>query len=123
LRNWALKMFGHLFSFQVIGNLVRHLIRLPGDYFEKRHVGDIMSRLGSVQPIQDAITRGVVASIIDGLMAIIAAAILFFYSAILAFVVIAAVLLFLFFVSLLYPAYRARLEEEILAKARERALC
>ena len=59
---------------------MRHLMRLPAEFFEKRHIGDIMSRVGSVQPIQDAITRGVVASIIDGLMAIVAAAILFFYS-------------------------------------------
>jgi ATP-binding cassette, subfamily B, bacterial CvaB/MchF/RaxB len=109
-------------SFQVVGNLVHHLMRLPAEFFEKRHIGDIMSRLGSVQPIQDAITRGVVASIIDGLMAIVAAAILFFYSAVLAFVVLASVLLFLSFMLLLYPTYRARLEEEILAKAKESTL-
>ncbi len=122
LRDWALKMFGFVLTFQVVGNLVRHLMRLPADYFEKRHIGDIMSRLGSVQPIQDAITRGVVAAIIDGLMAFVAVAILFFYSATLAFVVLAAVFLFLFFVTLLYPTYRARLEEEILAKAKESTL-
>ena len=34
------------FSYQVSGNLVRHLLRLPSDYFEKRHAGDIISRLG-----------------------------------------------------------------------------
>jgi ATP-binding cassette subfamily B protein RaxB len=122
LRNWALKTFGYLLTFQVVGNLVRHLMRLPADFFEKRHIGDIMSRLGSVQPIQDVITRGVVASIIDGLMAIVAVAILFFYSATLAFVVLGAVLLFLFFVFLIYPTYRARLEEEILARAEESTL-
>jgi ATP-binding cassette subfamily B protein RaxB len=122
LRNWALKVFGSLLTFQVVGNLVRHLMRLPADFFEKRHVGDIMSRLGSVQPIQDAITRGVVASIIDGLMAILAAAILFFYSTTLAFVVLAAVLLSLLLAALLYPAQRARVEEEIVAKAKESTL-
>jgi ATP-binding cassette subfamily B protein RaxB len=122
LRNWALKVLGNIFTFQVEGNLVRHLMRLPADFFEKRHVGDIMSRLGSVQPIQDAITRGVVASIIDGLMAILAAVILFFYSATLAFVVLAAVGLSLLLAALLYPAQRARLEEEIVAKAKENTL-
>lgn len=29
LRGWALRVFGHLLSFQVTGNLVRHLLRLP----------------------------------------------------------------------------------------------
>ena len=62
LRGWALRVFGHLLSFQIAGNLVRHMLRLPGDFFEKRHVGDMLSRIGAVQPIQDAITRGLVSA-------------------------------------------------------------
>jgi ATP-binding cassette, subfamily B, bacterial CvaB/MchF/RaxB len=31
LRSWALRVFGHLLSFQITGNLVRHLLRLPSD--------------------------------------------------------------------------------------------
>jgi ATP-binding cassette subfamily B protein RaxB len=122
LRNYAFKVFGNLLTFHVVGNLVRHLLRLPADFFEKRHVGDILSRLGSVQPIQDAITRGVVSGIIDGLMALIAVVILFLYATTLAFVVLAAVLLSLFVTVLLYPGYRACLEEEIIAKAKEQSL-
>jgi ATP-binding cassette, subfamily B, bacterial CvaB/MchF/RaxB len=122
LRNYALRTFGHLLTFQVVGNLVRHLLRLPADFFEKRHVGDILSRLGSVQPIQEAVTRGVISAIIDGLTAMLAVVILFFYSTMLAFVVLAAVLLSLLFMVVLYPGYRARLEEEIIAKAKENSL-
>ena len=66
------------------------MLRLPADFFEKRHVGDILSRIGAVQPIQDAITRGVVASIIDGVMALIAAGILLFYSVTLGAIVVFA---------------------------------
>jgi ATP-binding cassette, subfamily B, bacterial CvaB/MchF/RaxB len=122
LRNYALKTFGQLLTFQVVGNLVRHLLRLPAEFFEKRHLGDILSRLGSVQPIQEAITRGVASTIIDGVMALFAAVILFFYSATLAFVVLAAVLLSLVIMLLLYPSYQARLGEEIIAKAKESTL-
>ena len=81
LRGWTLRVFGHLLSFQIVGNLIRHMLRLPAEFFEKRHVGDVLSRIGAVQPIQEAITRGVVSSIIDGVMALIATVILFFYSA------------------------------------------
>lgn len=77
LRAWSLNVLGHLLSFQIVGNLVRHLMRLPADFFEKRHVGDIFSRIGAVQPIQDAITRGLVGALVDGLMAFIAAGVLF----------------------------------------------
>lgn len=119
LRSWALRVFGQQMAFQVVGNLVRHMLRLRADFFEKRHVGDILSRLGSVQPIQDAVTRGAVAAIIDGMMALAAACILFFYSALLASIVLASVAIALIANLLLYPAMRARMEEEIIAKARE----
>jgi ATP-binding cassette subfamily B protein RaxB len=121
LRGWALQVFGHLLSFQIVGNLVRHMTRLPADFFEKRHVGDIFSRLGAVQPIQQAITRGVVSALIDGAMAFIAAGLLVLYSPLLGAISIFAVLLHLAIVFALFPAMRRRMEEEILARAKEQS--
>jgi ATP-binding cassette, subfamily B, bacterial CvaB/MchF/RaxB len=121
LRGWALQVFGHLLSFQIVGNLVRHMTRLPADFFEKRHVGDIFSRLGAVQPIQQAITQGVVSALIDGAMAFIAAGLLLFYSALLAAISVFAALLHLALVFALFPAMRGRMEEEILARAKEQS--
>lgn len=121
LRAWALQVFGHMLSFQMVGNLVRHMIRLPSDWFEKRHVGDIMSRIGSASAIQDVLTRGVITALIDGLMAIIAIVILLLYSPILTAVVIGAVALNLGMAFALFPAMRARTEEQIIESAREQS--
>jgi ATP-binding cassette subfamily B protein RaxB len=119
LRGWALRIYGQLFTFQVMGNLVRHLLRLPADFFEKRHLGDILSRLGSVGPIQDAITRGLVAAMIDGVMALIAAIVLFFYSTILAAIVLGSVALQLLIAIAYYGATKERMQQEIVSKAKE----
>jgi len=119
LRDWALRVFGHLLSFQITGNLVRHVLRLPSDFFEKRHVGDIISRLGSVKPIQEAITKGVVSSVIDGVMAFIAGAILFYYSTTLALIVFAAVLVNLLLSLALLASMNERMEQSIIAQAEE----
>ncbi len=119
LRGWALRIYGQLFMFQVTGNLVRHLLRLPADFFEKRHLGDILSRLGSVGPIQDAITRGIVAAMIDGVMALIAAIVLFFYSTTLAAIVLGSVGLQLLIALAYYGATKERMLQEIVAKAKE----
>lgn len=119
LRAWALRVLGHLLSFQITGNLVRHLLRLPNDYFEKRNVGDIISRLQSVKPIQSAISQGLVGTVIDGVMASVAAVILFFYSTTLALIVIFAVLLNLAVALAVFPRMKQRMEEEILAEAKE----
>jgi ATP-binding cassette, subfamily B, bacterial CvaB/MchF/RaxB len=122
LRGWALRVYGQVLTFQVVGNLVHHLLRLPTDFFEKRHLGDILSRMGSVQPIQDALTRGLIAALIDGLMAIVAATILFVYSPTLAFVVLAAVTVDLAIALAFFPATRRRMEEEIVARAKESSI-
>lgn len=119
LRGWTITALGQMLSFQLVGNLVRHLLRLPADWFEKRHVGDVMSRLQSTTPIQDAITRGAISALLDGVMGLIAGVILFLYSPLLAMVVIASLLLS-FGVSLgTYSAMKARTEEQIVTGAKE----
>lgn len=121
LRSWALQVFGYMLSFQMVGNLVRHLMRLPSSWFEKRHVGDILSRIGSASAIQDVLTRGVIGAIIDGLMAIVAVIILWLYSPTLTAVVILAVILSLGMTMAVFPALRSRTEEQIIEAAREQS--
>lgn len=121
LRGWALQVFGYMLSFQMVGNLVRHLMRLPSPWFEKRHVGDILSRIGSASSIQDVLTRGVIAAIIDGLMAVVAVIILWVYSPTLTAVVVFAVLISLGLTMAVFPALRARTEEQIIESAREQS--
>ena len=56
LRGWVVLALGQSLAYQLAGNVVRHLMRLPLDYFERRHVGDLMSRIGSIQPIKNLLT-------------------------------------------------------------------
>jgi len=121
LRGWAIQVFGNMLTFQMVGNLVRHLLRLPADFFEKRHVGDILSRIGSTVAIQDALTRGLVSALIDGVMALVVGLVLFLYSPALAAFVIAGVLLNLAVAWAFYPATRARTEERLIASGREQS--
>ncbi|WP_295168409.1 peptidase domain-containing ABC transporter [uncultured Brevundimonas sp.] len=121
LRSWSILVFGQIISFQMVGNVVRHMIRLPSDYFEKRHVGDILSRIGSAHSIQEILTQGFISAIIDGLMSVIALIILFFYSPKLALVVILAVLVNLLISMLVFPRMRMRQEEQIVHSAREQS--
>ncbi|MEL6409642.1 MAG: peptidase domain-containing ABC transporter [Pseudomonadota bacterium] len=121
IRSWTLRATGFLFGFQMTGNLVRHLMRLPLEYFEKRHVGDILSRVQSIRPIRDALTTGLAATVIDGAMAILVAGILFAYSPLLASVVLGALIISAVTTVALYPAQRAREEEQILASAKEQS--
>ena len=118
MRSWTLQSIGFLMSFQIVGNLVHHLLRVRTEFFEKRHVGDILSRFESVRPVHEALTQGVASTVIDGLMALGAAVILFLYSPLLATVVLVSVALSLAVTYALYPLQRRRTEDRIVASAK-----
>jgi len=90
LRALILVNLGNSLSYQMVSNLNRHLLRLPLPWFEKRHVGDIISRVGSTQPISQLLSRGLVAAVIDGLMAFATLVLMFVYSPALAGLALAA---------------------------------
>jgi ATP-binding cassette subfamily B protein RaxB len=121
LRAWSLQIFSQSLAYQVVGNVVRHMLRLPNDFYEKRHVGDLISRVGSATAIQDILTRGLAASIIDGLMVVVALVVMWAYSATLSLIVIGSLLLLLIVSLIIFPILRARMEEQVVEKAREQS--
>lgn len=121
LRGWTLQIVGFVMSYQVMGNLVHHLMRLSSSFFERRHVGDILSRLGSASAIQNFFTQGVIAALIDGVMALSSIIILYVYSPNLATIVLASVILMVLVALAFYPAMRSRLEEKLISSANEQS--
>lgn len=90
LRSLILVSFGNALSYQMVVNLCRHLLQLPLPWFEKRHVGDIISRFNSTQPISNLLSQGLVAALIDGVMALLTLALMIVYSPLLAAVAVIA---------------------------------
>lgn len=64
--------------------VVYHLLSLPLSFFERRHKGDIQSKLQSVEQIQKKLGADFISTVLDGLMAIINFSVLLFYNVILA---------------------------------------
>jgi len=119
LRTWVTVCLGQSLTFQLAGNLMRHLLRLPATYFERRHVGDIMSRLGAVGPIQSLLTHGLVDTVIDTTLVLATLVVLFLISVPLALIGIGATLFYLLVTQLAHPALRRLTEEQIVAQAQE----
>lgn len=90
LRSFVLLVAGTTLGFGLASNVARRLFRLPVDWFERRHTGDILSRFQSIAPIQNMLTQGAVAALVDGAMAILTLALMVWYSPLLAFVAIIA---------------------------------
>lgn len=95
LRSLVLLNFGTTLGYQLVVNLYRHMMRLPLPWFERRHVGDIVSRFTSTQPIVQLLSQGLIAAGLDAVMAMMTLALMFVYSAKLAAVALIALLLFL----------------------------
>ncbi|NTJ05395.1 peptidase domain-containing ABC transporter, partial [Agrobacterium rhizogenes] len=93
LRGYVQMHFSTLLTFQMRGNLLRHALRLPVPWFEKRRLGDILSRFNSLQPVQDLLTGGLVSGALDGLMAVITLAVMLIYAPYLASVVLVSLAL------------------------------
>jgi ATP-binding cassette subfamily B protein RaxB len=94
IRSLVILIVQNVLHFQIGARLFHHLIRLPIAYFEKRHIGDILSRFSSIEPIRSALAEGVIAATIDGLMAVATLAMIFVYSTQLALVVLTAFILY-----------------------------
>ncbi|MEJ2591072.1 MAG: peptidase domain-containing ABC transporter [Candidatus Thiodiazotropha sp.] len=118
LRAWLLMVLGTHMNLQWASNVFSHLIRLPISYFEKRHLGDVISRFGAVDAIRQVITNGFVETVVDSIMAVIALSVMFFYSVKLTLLVICAALLYVLLRLYHYRTFRTRSEEEIVRNAR-----
>jgi ATP-binding cassette subfamily B protein RaxB len=91
-RSWMIMVLGQTLALQWVGNVFAHLVRLPVDWFEKRHLGDITSRFGAVGAIQQTLTTALIEAVLDGIMVLAALGMMLMYSPKLSAVVLAAVL-------------------------------
>lgn len=120
-RSWVIVYLGNTLSFQMGGNLFRHLIHLPLDFFEKRHIGDLIARFGSMDAIQKILTTGMVTALVDGVMAITTFIMMWLYAPFLALVVLVVVLIYTGIRLALFSPLRTLTEEEIVARAKEQS--
>ncbi len=94
VRNWFLISLSTDLNFQWYGNVFGHLVKLPLEYFEKRHIGSITSSFGSISTIQRALTSTFIQAIVDGVMVLGTLLMMMMYSGQLAAIAFVSVLLY-----------------------------
>ncbi|WP_440876483.1 peptidase domain-containing ABC transporter [Thalassotalea sp. PLHSN55] len=121
VRSWLILRLSSLLNMQMGVNLLRHLLRLPMNYFESRHIGDIVSRFGSLAQIRERITTGFVETLVDGVMAITVLIMMALYSLKLTAVVLGAIALYAIVRLALYRPLHQATEEMIQSSAKEQS--
>jgi ATP-binding cassette subfamily B protein RaxB len=80
LRSWIVMHFETTLSVQWQANVFAHLLRLPVPYFEKRHLGDVVSRFRSIDAIQRTVTTAAIEAVVDGGMSVVLLIVMCCYS-------------------------------------------
>lgn len=121
VRGWAIMYLETNLSLQWRVNVFSHLLRLPVSYFEKRHLGDVVSRFGSVDVIQRTLTTSFLEAVLDGFMVIIVLIVMFIYSPLLSAVALAAMAIYAIARWIWYRPMREATEEHIIRAAKQQS--
>jgi ATP-binding cassette subfamily B protein RaxB len=121
IRAWVILYLSTTLNMQWRANVFSHLIRLPVQYFEKRHLGDIVSRFGSIETIQHALTTSFLEGILDGLMTVVTLSMMFIYSPTLGGIAVAAMFLYGLSRWAWYRPLREATEQQIVHAARQQS--
>lgn len=118
-RAWIMMYMSTHLSIQWRSNVFSHLIHVPVSYFERRSLGDVVSRFGSVDNIQQTLTSTFLEAILDGLMTIFTLILMFIYSPKLAWVAVITMALYALVRWIWYAPLRRATEAEIIHSAKQ----
>lgn len=116
-RSWVITTLSSDLNFQWYGNVLRHLLSLPLEYFAKRHQGDVVSRFSAIQTIQRTLTLQFAEGAIDGVLVLATLVVMLAYSVKLTLISSCAVLAYLAGRALLYRRLRQATVEQIIHTA------
>jgi len=119
LRAWIIMHFETTLNVQWHANVFAHLLELPLPFFEKRHLGDIVSRFRSIDAIQRTITTSFIEAAVDGCMTLLISVLMYSYSPRLTWICVATTGLYALGRWLVYAPLRAASEEQIAHTARQ----
>ena len=119
LRGWLLLHLTSTLSLQVLTQLFSHLLRLPLAFFEKRHVGDLLSRFASMDAIQRTLTGSSLEVLIDGVLAISMFIVMAIYSVHLTLIVLAFAVIYALLRWAMFRPMREAVNEQLIFAAQQ----
>ena len=121
VRSWLIIYLSTTLNLQWRANLFTHLVRLPVQYFERRHVGDVVSRFGSIDQIQRTLTTSFLEAILDGLMALVTLTAMYLYSVQLSAIALICILIYTVARILWYERLHAATQAQIVHTAKQQS--
>jgi ATP-binding cassette, subfamily B, bacterial CvaB/MchF/RaxB len=118
VRGWLGVYLSTTLNMRLLDSLFGQLLRLPLVWFEKRNIGDIVSRFRSLDAIQRTLTLAFLESFIDGVMVVLTVIVMLWYSPLLAAIVLVAAALYGVARWVFYGPQRRALDEQLVHEGR-----
>lgn len=80
LRNLVIVRLSSALSISMSQRLFRHMLRLPLPWFQRRRLADVQSRFQALDPIKNLMANGLIAVLIDGVMSLCTAVLMFAFA-------------------------------------------
>ena len=119
IRAWVMMFITTSVRIQWQGSVFRHLVRLPVTFFERRHLGDLVSRFGAVDVIQSTLSSSFLVAVLDGLLSVITLVMMMLYSAWLTLIPCLVIVLYLVGRIIWYLPLRNASQEQIIHAAKQ----
>lgn len=118
VRAWVSVYLSTNVNLRLLSTLFSHMVRLPLSWFEKRNIGDIVSKFRSVDAVQRTLTTTFVETVVDGIMVVLTLLVMAWYSLTLTAVVVGATVLYVIVRWGLYYPQRYATDEQLSHEAK-----
>jgi ATP-binding cassette subfamily B protein RaxB len=118
VRAWVGVYLSTHINLKLLTTLFNHMLRLPLAWFEKRNIGDIVSKFRSVDAIQRTLSTTFLETVVDGVMVVLTLFVMAYYSATLTLVVVAAAAVYGALRWIFYYPQRYATDEQLAHEAR-----
>ena len=118
MRAWVGVYLSTNINLKLLTTLFNHMLRLPLAWFEKRNIGDIVSKFRSVDAIQRTLSTTFVETMVDGVMVVLTLVVMTYYSATLTLVVAVAAVVYGVLRWVFYYPQRHATDEQLAHEAR-----
>ena len=99
-------------------SIINHLYRLPLNFYSKRSVGEVNSRVFELENIRSFLTGTALTAILDAIFSIIYILVMLMYSVLLTFCALAVIPFFISLTLIVSPILRSQFREQAKARAK-----
>jgi ATP-binding cassette subfamily B protein RaxB len=117
LRGWTSLYAGTKLTADSTVCVIDHLLNLPATFISRRHLGDLISRLGSLDPIRQALAEEGVNAVVQSLVLVSTAFVMYLYSPWLTTISMIGLTLTLLLILSLLPRARRLSEQTLIHQA------